>query len=373
MDYLVSRIAFCLILAFLLGVVIGWLMRRFSSQAAESGRGRNQENIASLMSQQSEEEQHVFQEQINAQTEARQAADEKLLDMSAEMDLMKGRVEHLRREKERQAQQIENLSKEKQALKEEAFSLTADIKMLKKRMAKEIEELTARLQQGPREKPALRGSNEAPSSRGDAAGQAPDGRQKDMERENAELKRQCAHIEEKLRQLEHERHTLEQRLKAAEEELTSLRAEGAVGASVAGAMTPAEAKRQRSDYPVDEIEGIGKGFKRRLQSLGISTTRQLLEKGGTREGRAGIAKGVKIQEFVVGNWVSMADLLRIPGVDGQFAKLLLASGIHSAADLSRQQADTLTRTLEEVNKREHRTPVTPTEQMVASWIRACRV
>ncbi|HIP53204.1 MAG TPA: DUF4332 domain-containing protein [Chromatiales bacterium] len=310
MDYLITKIALCLLIAFLLGIVIGRLMKRFAtvSQADKAG---GSEDMATLMSQQHEEEQQLLKELLDDQIEARKSADEKLLEIMNEMELLNGQMEKLKREKERLVRQLDQISEEKQALKEESFSLTADLKMVKKQLMQKLDA-----------------------------------------------------VAQKFERSEQERNALEERLKAADDELASLRGirEMPPGADSGD-------RRLRDDYPVDEIEGIGKGFKKRLLSLAITTTHQLLAKGSRHEDRQSIATGVGVEEFVVNNWIVMADLLRVPGIDGQFAELLLASGVQSVSDLATRQPDALTREMEKINEQEHRAPATPSNEMVTQWIR----
>ncbi len=126
------------------------------------------------------------------------------------------------------------------------------------------------------------------------------------------------------------------------------------------------------EYEVEEIQGIGRGFGRRLRELGITTTLDLLEAGNDPEQREAIAETTGVAPFVVRKWVSMADLLRVPGVGGREAELLEAAGILSVPQLARQEAFALAHALSEINAREHRAPEAPTVEQVRVWIAAAR-
>ncbi len=128
----------------------------------------------------------------------------------------------------------------------------------------------------------------------------------------------------------------------------------------------------KDSYDIEEIEGIGKGYGKRLRSMDIATTADLLARSKTPEEREAIAETVKVEPFVVGKWVSMADLIRVPGIRGQFAELLEASGIKSVDHLALQSASILTKKMEEVNAVEHRTRINPTENMVTEWINSAK-
>lgn len=128
----------------------------------------------------------------------------------------------------------------------------------------------------------------------------------------------------------------------------------------------------KDSYDVEEIEGIGPGYGKRLRSINIETTADLLANSRTSEEQELIAQTVKIEVFVVGKWINMADLIRVSGIRGQFAELLEASGIESVENLAQQSAGALTKHMEEVNAKEHRTRINPTEEMVSGWIKAAK-
>ncbi len=126
-------------------------------------------------------------------------------------------------------------------------------------------------------------------------------------------------------------------------------------------------------YPVEEVEGIGKGFGRKLRTLGIETTEDLLRYCNTKEGWEDVADKIGLKErYVVRKWASMADLMRIPGIMGQFAELLEFSGVESVQDLAGRDAEQLLAKLKDVNEREHRVKEVPQLAVVASWINAAK-
>jgi len=68
------------------------------------------------------------------------------------------------------------------------------------------------------------------------------------------------------------------------------------------------------------------------------------------------------------SWVSMADLLRIEGVDGQYAELLYFSGIHSVQQLAVFNVHNLTKKMVKTNEKEHRIKEAPSEKQVTGWV-----
>ncbi len=126
-------------------------------------------------------------------------------------------------------------------------------------------------------------------------------------------------------------------------------------------------------YPVEEVEGIGKGFGKKLRALGIETTEDLLQRCSTRDGWEGVADKIGLKErYVVRKWASMADLMRIPGIMGQFAELLEFSGVESVQDLAGREPGQLLEKLKDVNEREHRVKEVPELNVVSSWINSAK-
>src|SRR5262245_29567319 len=101
---------------------------------------------------------------------------------------------------------------------------------------------------------------------------------------------------------------------------------------------------------VKAIEGVGAAHAKKLAALGVRTTSALLDRGGTKAGRSGLAKSSGIQEKTILRWVNHSDLFRIRGVASQYAELLEASGVDSVAELAKRQAKHLTSKAGEVNK-----------------------
>ncbi|MEJ2540759.1 MAG: DUF4332 domain-containing protein [Gemmatimonadota bacterium] len=119
---------------------------------------------------------------------------------------------------------------------------------------------------------------------------------------------------------------------------------------------------------MEDIEGIGEGFGKRLRASGIDTTGRLLLDGLTEEGRGEIATTCEVDPDTVRHWVTMADLLRLPGIDGQWAELLWRSGIPNVQTLAEQDAAALLASMKTVNAEERRVPTMPTVERVGHWI-----
>ena len=61
-------------------------------------------------------------------------------------------------------------------------------------------------------------------------------------------------------------------------------------------------------YKLHEVEGIGAAYAEKLSQAGLATTDHLLEKGGTRQGRADLAATSGISEHLILKWVNHSDL-----------------------------------------------------------------
>lgn len=102
-------------------------------------------------------------------------------------------------------------------------------------------------------------------------------------------------------------------------------------------------------YKIEEIEGIGGAYARKLEAAGVKTTEDLLDKAALKKGRAALPEETGISEKLILKWANHADLFRIKGVAGQFAELLEAAGVDTVKELRHRVAANLHERLVEVN------------------------
>lgn len=121
-------------------------------------------------------------------------------------------------------------------------------------------------------------------------------------------------------------------------------------------------------YPVEDIEGIGEGFGRRLRAEGIDTTDKLLLTLLEADGRQKVCAACDIDEKTAMSWATMADLMRVPGIAGQWSELLWRCDVNDVPSLARQQAAPLLEKMKAVNTEEHRVYELPGEHRVGHWI-----
>lgn len=127
-------------------------------------------------------------------------------------------------------------------------------------------------------------------------------------------------------------------------------------------------------HPVEAIEGIGRNYGRRLRELGISTTLDLVREGADARGRQRIIHGLDIAELAARRWVSMADLLRVPGLGGQDAEILEAVGVATVQMFGQRDPSALARQIEAANADlQLRPDALPAVATIAGWVRTARL
>lgn len=105
----------------------------------------------------------------------------------------------------------------------------------------------------------------------------------------------------------------------------------------------------QTSYEVEELEGIGSSFGSKLRDKGIATTQQLLNACETLDDRIDVANHIGIEDFVIQKWASMADLMRVSGIENTLSDLMVYSRIDSVEVLAQQEASTFLNTLTKYN------------------------
>lgn len=85
---------------------------------------------------------------------------------------------------------------------------------------------------------------------------------------------------------------------------------------------------------LEKLHGISKAQIAKLKKAGIDGLEDLLVRGSTIEGRAALSKATRISTQRLLNFVHRADLMRIRGVDDDYARVLTRAGVTSVVDLS---------------------------------------
>ena len=126
--------------------------------------------------------------------------------------------------------------------------------------------------------------------------------------------------------------------------------------------------RRRRKVKVEDVEGIGSTYAKKLAETGIKTTDDLLEAGTTPKERENLAKKTGISEKLILEWVNLADLFRIKGVGEEYSDLLEEAGVDTVAELATRNADNLHAKILEVNKEKKLVRRPPTLDEIKKWI-----
>ena len=123
-------------------------------------------------------------------------------------------------------------------------------------------------------------------------------------------------------------------------------------------------------YGIQTLEGIGPKTADLFQGYGIKTVGDYLRKLHNPAAREQAAKDLDILVEPLHNWACMSDLLRIEGIDHQWAELAVAADVKTTFDLSHCDAHALAQKMESVNNAGAQliAPTTPSAEQVQNWV-----
>jgi len=124
---------------------------------------------------------------------------------------------------------------------------------------------------------------------------------------------------------------------------------------------------------LEKLKGISEAQIARLQKAGIGGTEILLKRGSTPDGRKEIARVTRISLNRVTDWVHRSDLMRIKGVDDDYARLLAHAGVHSIVDLSTRNPIELAGEIEIAAAMERLVKRVPSKARLGQWIEQARL
>lgn len=117
-----------------------------------------------------------------------------------------------------------------------------------------------------------------------------------------------------------------------------------------------------------DIPDIDKSALPKLSAQNISSTEDLLRHCSESSAITQLAKSVGVEDFAIQRWLSLADLMRIPGLNAEHALLLEATAIYSSVELAQQKPQRLAEKLSRQNVSLKILSELPTETSLASWI-----
>ena len=124
----------------------------------------------------------------------------------------------------------------------------------------------------------------------------------------------------------------------------------------------------KSLMDIEQIEGIGSTYGKKLKDQGIMTTDGLLSSGSTPKGRKQLAKKTGISEKLILDWVNLVDLVRINGVGQEYSDLLEEVGVDTVVELARRNPENLHEKILGVNKTKQLVRKSPSLNQVKDWI-----
>ena len=119
---------------------------------------------------------------------------------------------------------------------------------------------------------------------------------------------------------------------------------------------------------IEDIEGIGPTYAKKLVEAGVKTTDDLLVAGATPKGRETLAKKTGIAEKLILEWVNLSDLFRIKGVGSEYSDLLEEAGVDTVAELAKRVPENLHAKILEVNEQKKLVRRPPTLDAVKQWV-----
>lgn len=119
---------------------------------------------------------------------------------------------------------------------------------------------------------------------------------------------------------------------------------------------------------IEDIEGIGPVYAKKLIEAGVKTVEGLLKAGTTPKGRKELAEKTEISGALILEWVNHADLYRIKGVAQEYSDLLEEAGVDTVVELSKRVPANLHKKILEVNEAKKLVRRPPSESMVADWV-----
>ena len=119
---------------------------------------------------------------------------------------------------------------------------------------------------------------------------------------------------------------------------------------------------------LEDVEGIGPKYAADLRRAGVRGTKDLLNKGGTPQGRDRISRASGIGSALILEWVNHVDLFRIKGVGEEYSDLLEEAGVDTVVELAQRVPANLHQKILETNQGKRLVRRPPSQKMVGDWV-----
>jgi hypothetical protein len=105
-----------------------------------------------------------------------------------------------------------------------------------------------------------------------------------------------------------------------------------------------------------------------LKSVGIRTTRKLLDVAKDPKGRKVLSSKTGYDETQILRWANLADRMRVKGVREPYAELLRIVGVDTVKELKYRNPANLAGAMADANARRKLVRVLPSERRIGRWI-----
>lgn len=127
-------------------------------------------------------------------------------------------------------------------------------------------------------------------------------------------------------------------------------------------------------YDIIELEGIDNKSAEALKSMGIHTTSDLVNALKNEHQKIEqVAKSLHIQPETLSSWISMAELVSLPGVDSHTAELIHTVGIASLSELGMTNPNSLHNEMINFNKKSSIVSEVPNEASLSLWTKVAKL
>jgi nucleotidyltransferase/DNA polymerase involved in DNA repair len=122
-------------------------------------------------------------------------------------------------------------------------------------------------------------------------------------------------------------------------------------------------------YPVEDMQGIGPVYGKKLRDAGVKNTADLLEATSNRYRRHKLAEDAGIPYANILKIAQKVALMKVDGIGVRQSNLLQAVGVDSVNELARRDADNLAERVAQANAfKPHFVDGTPSLATVTKWI-----
>lgn len=124
----------------------------------------------------------------------------------------------------------------------------------------------------------------------------------------------------------------------------------------------------------EKVIGLTLEHKFKLANLGITTMDELTKRASSREYREKLSREINVDKSKILEWMNRIDLMRVEGIDPDYANLMEESSVDTVIELSKRNPENLYQKLSEVlDAMPFVVDEKPTLEQVRSWIEKAKI